>query len=68
MTPQSFIRAGQFVVGVGIARLLSALLLLPQSLRVPSSGGHLIIPGISYAKEQRIALGSPKRAVALLHN
>jgi hypothetical protein len=38
MTPQSFSRAGQFVVGVGIARLLSALLLLPQSLRVPSSG------------------------------
>jgi hypothetical protein len=37
MTPQSFIRAGQFVVGVGIARLLSALLLLPRALK--SRGG-----------------------------
>jgi hypothetical protein len=41
MTPQSFSRAGQFVVGVGIALLLSALLLLPLSLRVPSSGPAL---------------------------
>ncbi|NTU78351.1 MAG: hypothetical protein HGA45_02935 [Chloroflexales bacterium] len=38
MTTRSFRRAGQLVVGVGVALLLGALFLLPQGLGVPSSG------------------------------
>ncbi|NTU83357.1 MAG: hypothetical protein HGA45_28975 [Chloroflexales bacterium] len=41
MTTRSFRRAGQIVVGVGIALLLGALFLLPQGLGASSPGPAL---------------------------